>query len=167
MNHGRHDRQRRGTSGVQDVSRGVLIRAIGYLGRYPKVTLLAYGALFVATAAQLPVPQLLQNIIDKVTSSFMTSPVLELPANVQTPAAERLGTSVEQLRAQKESAVQAILFAVAAIVIFTAARGLFSFVQAFRAQTLSQNVAFDFRNDLFAKTLGSRSAITTAIARAN
>ena len=39
----------------------------------------------------------------------------------------------------------------AAIVIFAVARGVFSFVQTFMAQTLSQNVAFDFRNELFAK----------------
>jgi ATP-binding cassette subfamily B protein len=152
MNRGRRGKRDKGAADDQNAaSRGVLLRSIRYLGRYPKVTLLAYGALFVATAAQLAVPQLLQNIIDTITESFITSRVLALPANVQTLAAQQLGTSVEQMQADKESAVQAILFAIGAIVLFAVARGVFSFVQTYSAQTLSQNVAFDFRNELFSK----------------
>lgn len=52
-------------------------------------------------------------------------------------AVERLGLSLEQLQADKDGASQAILFAVSAFVLFAVARGLFSFVQAFMAQTLS------------------------------
>jgi ATP-binding cassette subfamily B multidrug efflux pump len=151
MNRRRFGRGRKGRSGDQAASRGILLRATRYLGNYPKVTLLAYGALFVATAAQLAVPQLLQNIIDTITESFIASRVLSLPANVQLLAAEQLGTSVDKIQADKDNAVQAILFAIVAIVIFAAARGVFSFVQTFMAQTVSQNVAFDFRNELFAK----------------
>jgi ATP-binding cassette subfamily B multidrug efflux pump len=44
-----------------------LLRAIGYLGRQRSAALIAYGALVVATLAQLAVPQLVQNIIDAVT----------------------------------------------------------------------------------------------------
>jgi ATP-binding cassette subfamily B protein len=37
------------------------------------------------------------------------------------------------------------------IVVFAIARGLFSFTQAYASQVLSHNIAFDLRNDLFAK----------------
>jgi ATP-binding cassette subfamily B multidrug efflux pump len=145
----RRGRSRRG--GGDNASLGVLLRAVRYLGRYPRVTLFAYGALFVATAAQLAVPQLLQNIIDTVTESYVGSRILELPSNFQSTAAEQMGTTVGQLEAQTKAAVGAILFAILAIVVFAAARGVFAFVQTYMAQTLSQNVAFDFRNELFAK----------------
>ncbi len=91
----RMGRRRRGLDG-EAASPSVLLRAVRYLGRYPKVTLLAYGALFVATAAQLAVPQLLENIIDTVTESFVASRVLELPSQFQTMAAEQMGVTVDQ-----------------------------------------------------------------------
>jgi ATP-binding cassette subfamily B protein len=37
------------------------------------------------------------------------------------------------------------------IVIFAVARGLFTFAQTYMSQALSQNIAFELRNDLFAK----------------
>jgi ATP-binding cassette subfamily B multidrug efflux pump len=128
-----------------------LARAIRYLGRYRRVTMLAYSTLFIAVAAQLAVPQLIQNIIDTVVRAFTASRVLALPGEFQAMASERVGLSLEQLQAHKDGAPQAILFAVSAIVIFATARGVFSFVQTYMAQTLSQNVAFEFRNELFAK----------------
>jgi ATP-binding cassette subfamily B protein len=128
-----------------------LLRAIRYLGRYRRVAAVAYSALFVASAAQLAVPQLLQNIIDAVVNAFTANQVLSLPAAIQAMAASRLGLSLEQLQADKEGAPNAILWAVAAIALFAAARGVFSFVQTYMAQTLSQDVAFEFRNELFAK----------------
>ena len=147
----RRSRRRRGGPGGPSASPGVLLRAIRYLGRYRRVTILAYGALFVATAAQLAVPQLLQNIIDTVVNAFTASKILSLPAAFQAMAASGMGLSLEQLQADKDGAPAAILWAVAAIALFAAARGVFSFVQTYMAQTLSQNVAFEFRNELFAK----------------
>ena len=38
-----------------------------------------------------------------------------------------------------------------AIVAFALSRGLFSFIQGYMAERLSQSIAFDFRNELFAK----------------
>jgi len=130
---------------------GSLMRAIRYLGRYRRVTFLAYSTLFLATAAQLAVPQLLQNIIDTVINAFTANQVLALPAEFQTMAVERLGLSLAQLQTNKDGATSAILWAIGAIALFAAARGVFSFVQTFMAQTLSQNVAFEFRNELFEK----------------
>jgi ATP-binding cassette subfamily B protein len=128
-----------------------LVRAIRYLGRYRRVTFLAYSTLFIAAAVQLAVPQLLQNIIDAVINAFTANRVLALPAEFQTMAVERLGLSLGQLQANKDGATGAILWAIGAIVLFAAARGVFSFVQTFMAQTVSQNVAFEFRNELFEK----------------
>jgi len=107
--------------------------------------------LFVAAAAQLAVPQLLENIIDTVVKAFTANQVLALPAEFQNMALERMGLSLEQLQADQDGATRAILWAITAIVVFAVARGLFSFIQTYMAQTLSQNVAFEFRNELFAK----------------
>jgi ATP-binding cassette subfamily B multidrug efflux pump len=147
----RRPRRRRAGLEGQSASPGALLRAIGYLGRYRRVAILAYSTLFVAAAAQLAVPQLLQNIIDTVVNAFTASRVLSLPDQIQTVAAERIGLSLEQLQANRDGAPNAILWAIAAVVIFAVARGLFSFVQTYMAETLSQNVAFEFRNELFAK----------------
>ena len=38
-----------------------------------------------------------------------------------------------------------------AIVVFSVVRALFAFGQQYNAERISQNVAFDFRNELFAK----------------
>src|SRR5437868_7486650 len=57
-----------------------LVRAIRYIGHYRRLAFLAYGSLFLATAAQLAVPQLIQNIIDQVIKAFMANQVLALPA---------------------------------------------------------------------------------------
>ena len=53
--------------------KGGLGRAIKYLGHYKRLTALAYSFLFISTAAQLAVPQLVQNIIDAVTNGVIAS----------------------------------------------------------------------------------------------
>ena len=144
-------RGRRHGNGDEAAMTGGLVRAIRYIGRYRRTALIAYSALFVAAAAQLAVPQMLQNIMDAIVEAFTANRVLGLPEQFQAVAAERLGTSLEQLQADKDGASQAMLWAGGAIVVFAAARGVFSFVQTFMAQTLSQDIAFEFRNELFAK----------------
>ena len=44
-------------------------RAIRYLGDYKRTATLAYTSLFLSTAAQLVVPQTVQNILDAVTGT--------------------------------------------------------------------------------------------------
>ena len=100
-------------------------RAMRYVGRYRGIAALAYLALFVSTAAQLVVPQVVQVVIDTVARS--RSGVVD------------------------SGAEQALLFAGAPIVLFAVARGLFAFAQSFMSERVSQSVAFDFRNDLYAK----------------
>src|SRR5713101_4915385 len=103
----------------------MLLRAIRYVGRHRRLAVLAYGSLLVATAAQLMVPQLVRVIID----SFV--------GGVQ-------GTSTQS------AAVQTLLGAMVAVVV-SVVRALFAFGQQYNAERISQNVAFDFRNQLFAK----------------
>ena len=129
----------------------MLRRAIAYVGHYPKVALLAYGSLFLATAAQLAVPQLVQNIVDTVVKAYTASQVLSLPASAQAAAAQRIGTTIAQMQADLGNASAALVTAIFAIVGFAALRALFAFGQQYNAERVSQNVAFDFRSELFAK----------------
>jgi len=128
-----------------------LTRAIRYLGNHKRTTLLAYGALLIASVAQLAVPQLVQNMIDAVTNGAIATTILSLPAEIQAVAAGRVGRSLEQMQLDQARAETLLLNAALLIVAFAVMRGLFSFVQAFMAETTSQNVAFDFRNEIFAK----------------
>ena len=128
-----------------------LPRAIRYLLRYRREAALAYGAMLVATLAQLAVPQLVQNILDAVTRGLVASGVLGLPAQLQILAAQRLGLSLEQLTQNRDGAQSALLSAGGLIVAFALVRGAFAFTQAYMGERVSQSVAFDLRNELFAK----------------
>ncbi len=132
-------------------SRGQLGRAIRYLAQYPKLTYPAIAALLVATAAQLAVPQLIQRIIDTIINNAINKAILDLPAAVQEFAAQRLSLDLAAAQADLDNAPRAILLAGLAIVAFALARGIFSFVRTYFMQTISQNIAFDLRNELFAK----------------
>ena len=128
-----------------------LVRAIRYLGRYRLTTTLAYAALFISIGAQLVVPQLVQNVLDAVTDSVFARQILALPETARAEAIEALPLSVEELTARAVSAEGPIYWAMVFIVVFSLARGLFAFAQAFLAQKVSQDLAFDFRNELFEK----------------
>ena len=125
--------------------------AIRYLGRYKTTTTLAYAALFISIGAQLVVPQLVQNVLDAVTNSVFARQILDLPETARAEALEALPLSVEELTEWAVSAEGPIYWAMVFIVVFSLARGLFAFAQAFLAQKVSQDLAFDFRNELFEK----------------
>lgn len=112
--------------GPRPASRGGLLRAMRYMAGQRRSASIAYGALIIATLAQLAVPQLVQNMIDAVTASFAAG---------GEPA-------------QGESLV---INAALLILLFAVLRGVFSFVQAFMAETTSQGIAFDLRNAIFSK----------------
>jgi ATP-binding cassette, subfamily B, multidrug efflux pump len=103
-----------------------LMRAVRYVGRHRRLAVLAYGSLFIATAAQLIVPQLVRVIIDSVIGGV-------------------------QVQADRASAIQALVGAMVAIILVSGVRALFAFSQQYNAERISQNVAFDFRNELFAR----------------
>ena len=126
-------------------------RSFRYLGRYRLITTLAYASLFISIVAQLIVPQLVQNVLDAVTDSVFARQILALPESERAAALEQLPLSVDQLTERAVSAEGPIYWAMVFIVVFSLARGLFAFAQAFLAQKVSQDLAFDFRNELFEK----------------
>jgi ATP-binding cassette subfamily B protein len=128
-----------------------LARAVAYVRRYRWLVFLAYGSLFVATAAQLVVPQLVQNIIDTITNAYAANAILKLPANLQAVAAQRLGKTIEQLTLAQHTANTDLVWAMVGIVAFALLLAVFAFTQSFNAERISQNVAYDFRSELFAK----------------
>jgi ATP-binding cassette subfamily B protein len=99
-----------------------LQRAMRYLLRYRRVATIAYTSLFLSILAQLTVPQLVQATIDTIARGATQ-------ANAETwLVASAIG-----------------------IVGFAVMRGVFAFSQAYNAERVSQGVAFDLRNELFAK----------------
>jgi ATP-binding cassette, subfamily B, multidrug efflux pump len=142
----RSEKEERKGSAMKD-----LVRSMRYLANYRRTTVLAYVALFISIGAQLVVPQLVQNVIDAVTQGVIAQQLATLPAEAQEAAATRMGFSAEQLQRLATNPEGAIYWALFFILVFSAARGFFAFAQSFMAQKVSQDVAFDFRNELFAK----------------
>ncbi len=142
-------------------------RAVQYLGRYRRQAALPYVFLIVATLSQLAVPRLVRAIIDAVTQGVIAAKVLEaldqIPANflpaalpkilefLNRPADWTVEQLLTQLNADKTGAPAALVTAGVAIVVFAVLRGVFAFLQAYWAEKNSQAVAFDLRNDLYAK----------------
>ncbi|MGB7340117.1 MAG: ABC transporter ATP-binding protein [Phototrophicaceae bacterium] len=130
---------------------GALRRSISYLSKQKKSAFYAYGALFLATIAQLAVPRLVQNMIDTVTTGFTAETILDLPDAVQAGAASMAGYSMDELTTIQANSINWLVTAALVIVLFAVVRGLFSFAQSYFAETTSQGIAFDFRNELFSK----------------
>jgi ATP-binding cassette, subfamily B, multidrug efflux pump len=144
-----------------------LQRAIRYLGRYRRQAALPYLFLIVATISQLAVPRMVRNVIDAVTEGYLAAQILpaldRIPSVVMSQALPRILEALSlppgwtqaqlaaELNARVDGAPSAILTAGIAIVIFAILRGLFAFLQAYGAEKNSQAVAYDLRNDLFAK----------------
>jgi ATP-binding cassette subfamily B protein len=103
-----------------------LLRAMAYARRHRRVAVLAYGSLVIATFAQLVVPQLVNVIVDTVVGGIQT----DSTARAVAPA---------------------LVGAMIAIMAFALVRALFAYGQQYNAERISQNIAFDFRNQLFAK----------------
>ncbi len=126
-------------------------RAIAYLNHYRGTAFIAVGALVISLGAQLMVPQMLQNILDAIVGGMAAQQVAALPPESQAEAMVNAGIDPAQFDRLLNSAELVILWAVVLILIFAVARGAFAFTQTFLAQKLSQDVAFDFRNQLFSK----------------
>jgi ATP-binding cassette subfamily B protein len=148
-------------------SRNSLWRAIRYLSHYKRQALLPYLFLVIATLSQLAVPRILGNMIDAVTTGYVSGQILDalekIPAAMLPEALPKILEAlkyppewtkemlVAQAAADRASAPQALLTAAIAIILFAAMRGIFAFLQTFWAEKNSQTMAFDMRNDLFAK----------------
>ncbi len=147
MTSGKREKGKKGKKG----NNKSLKRAIAYIGRYKKTAVIALSALLIATGAQLAVPQLIQNIIDTIVNNTTNKVILGLPANVQAIAAERLGLDLTVMQTDLDNATSALITGGLIIVAFAVARGLFTFTQMYMSQVLSQDIAFEMRNDIFAK----------------
>jgi ATP-binding cassette subfamily B multidrug efflux pump len=126
-------------------------RAIRYLGHYRRVAVAAYGALFISVVAQLAVPQLVQRILDAITNGVTAQKIAAVPTALQPQALAALGWTPEQFAAYSRGAETALITAGLLIVVFAVMRALFAFSQNYMSEKASQSVAFDFRNELFAK----------------
>lgn len=128
-----------------------LWRAVSYLRRYKKLTAAAYGALALALVAQLAVPQFVQRIIDTITINANRKDILTMAPDLQQAAAQKLGIDPASLQIDLSQAPRALLTGMIVIIVLSLVRGVLSFAQNYMAQILSENVAFEFRNDIFAK----------------
>src|SRR5437868_303865 len=70
----------RGWGGQRQKGNGALKRALSYLGKHRRTTFFAYGALLIATVAQLLVPQMVQNMVDAVTNGTIATSVQQTTA---------------------------------------------------------------------------------------
>jgi ATP-binding cassette subfamily B multidrug efflux pump len=145
-------------------------RAIKYLTRYKSQAALPYLFLVIATLSQLAVPRMIRNVIDAVTSGYLADQVLKaldkIPAQFLPVALPKIlaalkydpALSLNQLKTtlttNLNNAPHALVAALVAIVTFAVLRGVFSFLQAFWGEKNSQSVAYDLRNDLYAKIQG-------------
>jgi ATP-binding cassette subfamily B protein len=128
-----------------------LKRARLYLGHYPRIMVVAYGSLILATLAQLVVPTLVRNIIDTVTNGVIAQKILSAPAAFQPQIEKALNYSHQQVMDYGTDTTSRLITAALMMVGFAIVKGIFTFFQNYNGERLSQSVAFDFRNDLFAK----------------
>jgi ATP-binding cassette subfamily B protein len=126
-------------------------RAIRYLGHYRRITTFAYIAMLISIGAQLLVPQMIQNILDAVTYGLAVQQMVGLSPEELDAALANAGMTQGQLERASANPEGVVIWAAILIVIFAVARGLFSFAQTYMSENASQGVAFDFRNDLFAR----------------
>ncbi len=141
----RHSRDRSGP-GLKPLG-----RAIRYLSYYKKTAFIAYFFVITSVAAQLMVPQMVQRVLDAVTNGMLAQQISQLPEQFQSAALIQWGWSADQFDLYANDAIRAILMASLLILFFALIRGLFSFGQTYMSELSSQHVAFDMRNDLFAK----------------
>ncbi len=142
-------------------------RAVKYLVNYKRQALLPYIFLVIATLSQLAVPRMIRNVIDAVTSGYVADQILkglaQIPAQFVSAALPKIleatgrptSLTLDQLKVQLQAdltnAPQALIVALVSIIFFAVLRGLFAFLQAYWAEKNSQAVAYDLRNDLYAK----------------
>jgi ATP-binding cassette subfamily B protein len=142
-------------------------RAVQYLTHYGREAALPYVFLIIATLSQLAVPRMIRNVIDAVTSGYISDQVLgaldKIPSQFVGAALPKIleatgkpsNLTLDQLKVQLAADVngapRALVTALVAIAIFALLRGVFAFLQAYWAEKNSQSVAYDLRNDLYAK----------------
>jgi ATP-binding cassette subfamily B protein len=131
---------------------------VQYLARYRWQAIIPYVFLVIATLAQLMIPRMLGNIIDAITQGTIANGIVPrlntIPEDILDQILAGIGITEEQLIFNYENAERLLITSAVAILIFAVLRGVFAFLQTFTAERNSQSVAFDMRNDLFAKIQG-------------
>jgi len=161
LNH-RHSSQTRPAA-----PRGSMNRAVKYLWNYRGQAALPYIFMVIATLAMLEVPRLVADVINAVTTGVVAKLVLDSLGKIPSafisqalptilkylsyPATWTQDQLVAKLTLTKTNAPHDLIVAGIALVIFAIVNGFFSFLQAYWAEKNSQSIAFDMRNDLFAK----------------
>ncbi len=144
-----------------------LLRMAKYLSRYSWLATLPYLFLVIATIAQLAVPRLVRNIIDAVTNGVVDKTLLaqipkipnqllgqalpQILSFLKLPASWDINQLTTHLQADQSNAPRLLWQAGILILVFALFRGVFAFLQTYWAERNSQSMAFDIRNDLFAK----------------
>jgi ATP-binding cassette subfamily B multidrug efflux pump len=128
-----------------------LLRAIRYLAHYPKFAAQAYLFVFISVGAMLMVPQMVQKIINVITNGVIAQQLSKIPPAYLSFALSKLGWTMDQYNQYLNGAIQALIYAGLLILLFAVVQGAFSYAQTYMSEKLSQSMAFDFRNDLFAK----------------
>ncbi|MEQ8675843.1 MAG: ABC transporter ATP-binding protein [Aggregatilineales bacterium] len=131
-----------------------LRRAIRYLGNQKRPVIIAYASLVVATLAQLAVPELIQSMLNSVQDGAIANQLQSIPnPTAQQQIVQQFGDgqTLEQILSRADVAETLLINSVIFIILFSIARGLFSFLQTYMAETTSQGLAFDMRNQIFSK----------------
>jgi ATP-binding cassette subfamily B protein len=101
------------------------------------------------------VPKMLGNIIDAVTQGSVANAIVPrmdtIPSGILDQILEAMDITQAQLVFNYENAERLLITSALAILVFAIVRGVFAFLQTFTAERNSQSVAFDMRNELFAK----------------
>ena len=147
--------------------RSSMRRSISYVLQYRGQAVLPYLFMFIATLAMLEVPRLVANVLNAVTNgsvaklvldalgkippAFMPQALAAILKNLNYPATWTKDQLVAKLTLTKANAPHDLIVAGVALVVFAIINGIFAFLQAYWAEKNSQSIAFDMRNDLFAK----------------
>ena len=116
-------KRRGGSEPIPPNSRGSLLRGIKYLNQRRGVAIAAYSSLFLSTVGTLLVPLITRFIIDSGLN----------PANPE------------------DSSETLIINLALLMVAISVVGGIFLFLQGYLGESVSQGIAFDLRNELFAK----------------
>jgi len=147
--------------------RSSMRRSVSYVLQYRGQAVLPYLFMFISTLAMLEVPRLVANVLNAVTNGSVAKLVLDALGKIPQaflsqalsailkylsyPVTWTKDQLVAKLNVTKANAPHDLIVAGIALVAFAILNGVFAFLQAYWAEKNSQAIAFDMRNDLFAK----------------
>ncbi len=112
------------------------IRSLPYIGPYWRSATLAYALMVISVVAQLAIPQIVQVVMDALTYGV---------------ASESVGSDLGLISSFVSTSEEVLIGVIILIIAFAVIYSSFAFAQTFLTHVVSHHVAFDMRNDLFAK----------------